>query len=149
MLALIACGPVPPNCVTSCGMLATVENCEALEAAQARVLRSFEHYIEWAPVEMCTALEALQLEIKPGDSVEFEDPWGRGRVGGLTYVETGPIVVASENWSKNGLCHELMHWFQWEIDQRVDFGVDPETGTHPGWRGVVDLAINKAMEPDR
>lgn len=133
---VFACGPVEVpvgECVTTCGMqISGTSDCDAANAAEARVIKAFDRRVSgWTPDRTCAAFYFAKLQIRAEES--WPDGYGR-QVAGLAYCSANPLlIIGTDNWSTNAFAHESAHLMECLVDRAFP-AVD-----HSNWgeRGIL------------
>lgn len=107
----------PHSCFTPCGMHATEGDCGALQRYESRVVSTLARVMPETEQQICEGLNGYELEVHWA-TAEDEKACPRGGwvlfkgfcAGGYTHVPPEPrIEVATPDWAKSALAHEIVH----------------------------------------
>ncbi len=144
VLLKLACAPPPRTdvtCETSCGLRGVgVADCDGLERQEWRARDAYARHVDgWSWRWSCRRLEGWAVYVhasEDGAPVWYSPRHGQA-IGGQTFCGLSAIEVASEDWGRNALAHELGH--------ALELCADPE---HERWgeKGMF-AAIGEATGP--
>ncbi len=112
VLCITACGAgSEPEFISPCGVRVFADDSRGYTEIESSMLEAVAVEVpDIDPTVLCKRMKGWSVDIYAGSNGQnWEDPYGRGKIGGWTLCPRRLMQVANSTWRTNALPHEMLH----------------------------------------